>query len=212
MVAPSVQVVEIKVKGTAPTTGSGTKNLVNVFHYRLLSGPGTQQPTVDVGNRFIATVWSVIATALSVTYTGVETDARLIDDANNQDLLCNVPGNGAVAGTRLPMEDIVSILLRSSLRGRNFRGAKRFGPVANADFVNDELTAGAIAGHWGAVGPAIAGTMLVNGLGTYGPVILSKSLSQLEINPTTIICADITGALLNKTIGSMRRRKEKTVR
>ena len=41
---------------------------------------------------------------------------------------------------------------------------------------------------------------------------MSRTLSQLRENPTLIIGAQVSAVLLNKTVGTMLKRKEKTVR
>lgn len=205
-------VLEFLIKGTVATTGSGTKNFFNVFHYRSNTIP-VPDSKVAVLNFFLSAIWSLAGASLSSAYTGVESDVRLLDEATDQYAVGNVPASGAVAGARLPTDVSASVLLRTSLRGKNYRGAKRFGPLASSDVVNDEITAAAITAHWAALIAALSGGMTGGGLsGTYTPIVVSRFKSQLSVDPTTIDGAPITAALLNKTVGTMRRRKEKTVR
>lgn len=201
-------VVELVVRGSVATTGSGSKAFNNVFHYRLSSG--TADVPSAVGAAFNTNVWAVIAARLSSLYTGVQIDCRMLDDAFQQYVTDGTPANGAVTGSRYPTEIAVTYLLRTATRGKSYRGSKHFGPVATSDTLNDELTATA-ATAWAAVTTALKAA-LTPGFGTWKPCVVSRTLSQLRTNPTTIVGDDITDAILNKTLGTMRRRKEKTVR
>lgn len=207
----ATNVVEIVIQGTVPTTGSGTKNIYNVFHYQYSAGGGGPASAQAVGNAFVAAVWAAIAAQLSVAYTGVACLARYLDDATQQFVTCNVPASGALAGARLPTTSTVVFLLRSNTRGKNYRGSKKFGPIQEAQQLNDELTvAGATA--WTTVGTNLPISITAVGGAVYLPCVLSRSLSQLRKNPTQIQTSLVNSALLNKTLGTLRRRKEKTVR
>jgi hypothetical protein len=203
-------VVQIIVQGTVPETGGSTKNIFNVFTY--FQNPNQPGPptAVAVANQFLTQVWPGIAAQLSVAYTGTGTLARYLDITTNPALSGNIPANGAIALPRLPSQQAVVTPFRSSLRGKNYRGSKHFSPIPTASVTGDELTAGAVAA-WQALLPSFIATMTVGGQ-TFSPCVVSRSLSQLAKDPVSIQGAVITQALLNKTIGTMRRRKEKTVR
>jgi len=204
-------VVQIIVQGTVPETGGSTKNVYNVWTYFQnpnLPGPPT---AVAVANQFLAAVWTTIAPLLSVAFTGTATLARYLDAPTNALLPANVPGNGAKVLPRLPSQQAIVTPFRTNLRGKNYRGSKHFSPIDTASVTGDELTAAAVAA-WQAVLPNLTANIVVGGQ-TFSPCIVSRSLSQLgPVGPVVIQGAAITTALLNKTIGTMRRRKEKTVR
>jgi hypothetical protein len=102
-------------------------------------------------------------------------------------------------------------LLRGTQRGKNFRGGKRLCPVATAFALKDELSAAGITAA-ALVNGYIAATLTTANGSTMIPFVLSRNLSQLRVNPTTIVGSDLISVLTNKTLGTMRRRKEKTVR
>jgi hypothetical protein len=203
-------VVEIVVQGTTPETGGTTKNVFNVFHY--VQSPTVANPTgpVAVANAFLSTVWGTIATALSVSWTGSSCLARYLDGATNVFQAAGVPGNGAAALPRLPNDTAVVTPLSTNLRGKNFRGTKHFSPIATAQVTGDELNAAGLV-LWNPVLPLLQGQITAGGQ-TFSPCVVSRSLSQLRQDPVTIIGSIILLARLNKTIGTMRRRKERTVR
>lgn len=203
-------VVEIVVQGAVPETIGTSKNVFNVFHY-------TQNPTVAgpaspvaVANAFLSTVWGTIATALSVNWVGVACLARYLDSTLNLFQPAGVPGSGAAALPRLPNDTAVVTPLSCNVRGRNFRGSKHFSPIATAQVTSDELNGAGLA-LWNPVLPLLLGQITAGGQ-TFSPCVVSRSLSQLRQDPVTIVGAIITLVRLNKTIGTMRRRKEKTVR
>jgi hypothetical protein len=205
----AANVIEFVVKGTLPTTGSGTKNVYNVFHYWNSSGLNNNPLTA--AQTFNSAVQAVFAAQLSVDYTYVTTMSRFLDDATVQYLATNTNGiSGAIALPRLPSETAIVTPFVGVQRGKNFRGSKHFAGIPTASVTKDELNAGAVAA-WATVVSALAAT-INDGGATYQPIVLSRSLSQLRVNPTTLVGSLLSNVLLNKTIGGMRRRKEKTVR
>lgn len=205
----ATNVVEIIVQGTYPSTGSGAKNIFNVFHYRLLSG-AVATATV-VGNYFSVNLWSLIAANLSIDYTGVACTCRYLDDPTNVAVNCTTPASGGIALPRMPGEIAAVTPFRCVQRGRNFRGSKHFGPLATASVLKDELTAAAVTA-WATAVSNMGLFIAVTSGQQYQPVVLSRNLSQLKVLPVSIVVSDIQTCLLNKTVGTMRKRKEKTQR
>jgi hypothetical protein len=204
-------VYEIIIKGHYVATGTTVKNLANVFHYKYNSGGVSPGSASDLLTAFLAGPWAAISAQLTTAYVGDDSLCRRLDDALAQFISGGAPANGARATPRFPGDVAVAYLLRTPSRGKSFKGSKHFGPVAAADVVGDEISGGAVAA-WTAVGVSM-GNVLVGAGGTnYQPVILSRVLSQLRFNPTTLVGDVVNAVLLNKTIGTMRRRKEKTVR
>jgi hypothetical protein len=199
---------EIQILGTAATTGAGNKNILNVFHYRLSAG-NTDGPAAILA-LFLANVWATIAAGLNAAYVGVSSQIRFMDDATVQFSLGATPASGGVTGARLPTNTSVVFPLRAAQRGKIYRGSKHFGPVTEAHVTGDELNSVGLP-FFTPIIPKLS-LVLVGSMGSYTPTVLSRSQSQTAKNATTIISSDVTGALLNKTIGTMRRRKEKTQR
>lgn len=202
-------VFEIITQATSPPSSGGTRNVWNVYHYRLLSGaPDT--PSQILG-QWESTVGSFVYPQLSADYTGVAIIGRFLDDATAQYATIGFPVVGGVALPRLPDPVAIVLPLRCAQRGRSFRGSKHYGPVPTASVVKDELTAGALTA-WGVIAGKLQGTFNSTNGSVYGPIVYSRTLSQPRVNPTTLVGSDVTSVLINKTIGTMRRRKEKTAR
>jgi hypothetical protein len=203
-------VVEIIVEGTVLESGGTTKNIFNVYHY--FQNPTVPSPAtaVAVANAFLTAVWAGVAAQLGTRYTGFQTLCRYLDLTTNPLLQANTPANGAPSTPSLPTQQAIVLPFRSATRGKNFRGSKHYTPVPSGNVTNDELNAGGVTA-WTALLPSHVAQITAGGQ-TFSPCVVSRSLSQLRQDPVTIIGSTIVTALLNKTIGTMRRRKEKTVR
>lgn len=203
------EVYEIQITGLVGLTGGGSKRVANVFHYTHYT-TGTPASKASILSFFLTNVWNQIGPLLSVDYVGESSAIRIMDDPKDQFLAGAAPDSGAVTGDRLPNDMAAVFLLRTAQRGRNFRGSKHFGPIAESATTKDELSTAAVTA-WGAVATALGATMTVSGE-EYRPCVLSKTLSDLVADPSVLQGSLITQALLNKTIGTMRRRREKTIR
>jgi hypothetical protein len=201
-------VVEIVVLGTLNET-AGLKNIDQVYHYRLSSG--SLDTRAAICTAFLSAVHSVILGQLSADYVTVSGKCRLLDDATEQYSTVTSTTPGQIALPRLPGDLSIVLPLRCVERGRSFRGRKHYRGIPTASVLKDELTAGAVTA-WAALVTAVGATFSSANGSVYKPMVLSRILSQLRTNPTTIVGSDVNAVLLNKTIGTFRRSKEKTQR
>lgn len=201
-------VFELKMNGIVAASSGGNKPFSFVFHYRLTS---VAIPTpADVITRFDNVIAPGIVNLLNVDWTGTTYDCRNMEDAFTQYFSATNGQVGATTGDRLPMDMAVAMLYRTTERGRNFRGGKHFGPITEADTLKDELTTGKLT-SWQAVAAALK-VDLASGAWNLRPIVFSPTLSQTRTNPTRLVGAEVSNILVNKTIGTMRRRRERTVR
>lgn len=201
-------VVEIVMQTTLTETG-GSKNCWNVYHYRLASG--SLDSRAAIATAWLSAVQSVIIGQLSADVQDVAALCRLVDDATESysTVAAGVPGS--IALPRLPGDLAIVLPFRCVTRGKSFRGRKHYRGIPTASVTKDELNAGAVTA-WAAVVTALQATVTSANGSTYVPVVMSRTLSQIKTNPTTIIGSDVNAVLLNKTIGTFRRSKEKTAR
>lgn len=207
---PLTNVVEISVQGSVVETGGTTRNIFNIFHYYQNPNQPSPPSAVVVANAFIAGPWAAILALLSIGYVGVQTLSRYLDSSANAFNTANPPGTGAVILPRQPAQQAVVGFFRSAIRGKSFRGSKHFGPLATSQVTGDEIAPASVAA-WQAANTGLVANITAGGQ-TYTPCVVSKTLSQLRTDPTTIYGAALLTGLTNKTIGTMRHRKEKTVR
>lgn len=201
---------EIAAFGTAAAEGGGVKTFVNVYHFQRTSPSGTLvKANVEAG--FNSSITPPTLAALSVDYTQTYNTCRMLDDA--LDLAITVPrtGVGARTGDRLP--DFASACLRlyTATRGRFARGSKHVGPVAESDTLGDTLVSGALT-RFRAIGTYIVSGFTDSDGNVWQSVVVSRlPPAQYKINPCTIRSYQVTSTLLNLTVGTMKRRKVKSL-
>lgn len=207
---------EIVLHGEVTTTSGQVKPVLNVFHFRRLVVGGTPDLTT-LGNNFNASVGDALRACLNARYTLVEILLRLMDDPANAPFSVPINDAGALgdAASAYDLLSAVYYLIHTGFRGRSFKGSKHFSGLDESQITGDELTAAAITATWDQLttnlNSLIAG--IGDGANTWFPCIISQELSSL--GPTDIpgifTGADWSEVLLNSTIGTMRRRKERSV-
>lgn len=212
MAIPANQIIhaEIQFKGIASAGGSNAVRIDNVFHYRRTTTVNAPSKTA-LETAFQAGPVAAILLALNARFTQTANTVRWIDDALDQALPIAESGVGAVAGDPQSTIDAVYVLLRTGIKGKSYRGSKHFGPLSEADAtVGDILNAAAIT-RFGVVIAAMAASLIDSNGNTWVPQVFSRTLSQVDDNPTTVVANDVTSILLNKRIGRMKRREVESV-
>jgi hypothetical protein len=205
-------IAEIAMLGTLAAGGSNAVNVASIFHYRLgvLTAPPTKVALETVFNGATGIVAPFLAAANS-RYTQSQNTVRWIDDALDAPASTARAGVGAIATDGQPSIDSVTMLFRTGIRGKSYRGSKHFPGVNEVDTTDDILTGAGLA-LWQTLQTACAAN-LTDALGNvWVPSVLSRKLSTLATNPTTVVANDVTQVLLNLNVGSMRRRRVSTVR
>lgn len=205
--------VEVVQRGSVLTTGGEVKPSLNVYHFRRKSTGATFDPT-NVVAAIATAIEGTVVNAMNVRYTLTQWECRGMDDPS---LATAIQPSGAVGQVTTDSYDSCSavyFLIRTGYRGRSYKGSKHYTPLSEEDTVNDQL-AGTGLTNWTAVKTMLAG--LITGVtdtdtNVWYPIILSRELSSLDSNPAIFTGADWNEVLLNKTVGTMRRRKQKTVR
>jgi len=204
-----VRVAEIVMKGLIAAGGSNAVPTAFVFHYRRLAT--SVDPSKSALNTiFSSTVAAPIAAALNVDWSGSLHDIRWVNDATDQYASFTATEVGAITGDRLSSFTAAYILLRTGLRGRKYRGAKHFGPMSESDIGDDVYQAGALT-RLNAILAAMLTTLTDSTGNQWKLAILSRKLSSMKDNPTTIITNDVTQGLVRASIGTMRGRSVTSV-
>jgi len=209
MPAPIGTNLEIVAIAHCLTTGGQLKAVVNSYHYSATVAPGAPPPKGNIFTAWNSSIFAGIASKLSVDYVAVQTTIRFIDDASDAPTNCGPQNNGAAAVGHLDLATAVVFYLKTNLRGKEYRGFKHYGPITPLDGSGDELSVAGYA-NWNPLTSNHTNSFS-NGGWTWVPVILSRKLSTLITNPTTVVATPITSARCNKTLGTMRHRREKTV-
>jgi hypothetical protein len=204
-----VRVAEIVLRGQIAAGGSDAVNTAFVFHYRR-NTVSVDPVKTALNTAFNAGPAAKIALALNEGWSASLHDIRWLNDAEDPYVSITATEVGAVTGDRLPSDDAVFLLARTALRGRRFKGGKHLAPFSESDIGDDVINAGAIT-RCTTICTALT-TPLTDSTGNvWNFCIVSRKLSQLKTNPTTVISNDVTQMLVNARIGTMLRRKVRSV-
>lgn len=204
-------VAEIVVPARQAAAGSNDAPSINVFHFRrtTISNPWD---SAAIGARFVATIGAALLAASNVRYTPGSVRVRCVNDAQDPYLDTAFAGVGAIATDSLPSDDAIVVILNSAIRGKSFQGRKHFGSGSEADTTGDILVGAGLA-RWNALAAAVLAGFTIAATGeVWKPCVLSRKLSQIKLNPTTVVTNDVVRAPLDLNIGTMRRRRTRTVR
>lgn len=203
-------VMEAKIDAVAATGGAEAKPCSSVFHYRRTSttNPWSYSAFNTV---FQAGPVAALIAAANVRWTQRTNLLRCVDDAEDPYRVFVQANVGAIATDSYEIRNAVFVLLGLAVRGRGRHGSKHFAPFSEADTTND-LLSGAGLTRWQAVATAMLAPLGPDtSNNTWIPCVVSRSRSQLEFNPTTVVRLDIVTATVNKRPGSMKKRQIKSV-
>lgn len=204
--------IEIRLYGQIAAGGSNTKNTVNVFHYQQsVKGPSISKGNIDA--IFQSTVVVPLAGGLNARWSQQRTNVRFLDDATDLGIDFSHATPGAIVGDSMATHLAVFLLLRTGLRGKNYRGSKHFGPLSESDTTagTDDILNTAAVTRWVNIASALF-TVLVDASGnSWTPFVVSRKLSQLKVNPVSVVGANVVQIAVNKRVGRMKRREVKSV-
>ncbi len=205
----SIFTAEIVSVGSIAAGGSNVIPVENVYHFRR----NNTTPTPDkalLEAAFQTSIMIPVTNALNVAYTQTSNKVRWIDDATDPYFVEPRAVAGQVAGARQQAYDAVALIFQTDYRGKSGQGRKHYSPITESDTVGDVLTAGAITLWTDVLNAILAGITDTNG-NLWAPVVVSRLLSTLDKNPTNVFWNQIQSGVVDKTTGTMRRRKAKTV-
>lgn len=208
----SVTQIEVAAFGIVAAGGSNTRASVATFQYRRTATVLTISKTA-VETAFQAAIMIPLTNALNARYAQTFNTVRFLNDATDFPNQVTRAVAGQIAGESLTTAESLFLLLRTGLRGKSYRGSKKLFPFSETDTTlatADLWNAGALARFATLAAAILAGFTDATG-NVWIPQVVSRKLSQLTVNPTTVIGNDVTSVLVNKRVGTMRKRKVKSV-
>lgn len=204
------QYVEIVSQGSASSIGGGPKNFFNVYQFVRLSALGSVSKA-NIEAAFQTAIITPLLAVLHDSYSQIANTVRFFDDATDAPQSFTETGAGGVSGDRLPDYNAVVVQLRTGLRGKSFRGSKHFGPIPESGTTGDAIASGSVA-NWTTLYNAIVAGFSDSDGNNWVPVIKSnRPPANYTVNPCIVLAQIVSSARLNLTLGTMRRRKVKTV-
>lgn len=214
MPIPANQVthVEIIMHGNSAAGGSNSKIFDFVFQFRRTA---VINPIVKAGvdAAFQAAIAVPIAAAVNARYTQIFNSVRWLNDAQDAPITFAHAIVGGVAGDSQSTASTAFILHRTGLRGGSFKGGKHLGPMSEADCTagTDDIWNAAALARLNPVAAAILAGFVDAQANVWVPAVLSRKLSQLKVNPTTVLANDVAQTAVNKRVGKMKRRMVKSI-
>lgn len=200
---------EVRMRGVSGAAGGGAKNFEFLTHWRRTANI-LPINNAHIGAAFQSAIATVICAALNIRYTESGVDVRFLDDATDAYVTTTASTPGAITGDSLADYASAVIQYKTAYRGKSGRGSGHFGPMSESDVAGDVLVTAGITNMTTIITALAAGFTDADG-NVWVQQVFSRTLSQVKVNPTNVIANDVTSRLLNKTTGTMRRRKVKTV-
>lgn len=208
-----VNIVEIQLRGLIDGGPAGSVRTNFVFNFRR-TATAIDPVKSSINTAFHASISTPIAAALNVDWEARINAIRYPDDALDAPIEFANADVGAITGDRLTSFAAAYLLMRTAIRGRSYRGSKHLGPFSESDVTHatscDIWNAGCIT-RLTTICAAIQAGFTDSTGNIWVPSILSRSKSQLVVNPTTVVANDVTQILPNTRVGSEIRRKVKSL-
>jgi len=208
-----VEHVEVNMKGLITGGGSDAVRTNFVFHFRR-TAVAIDPTKTAINTAFQTAISNVIDDALNVDWSATTNSIRYIDDALDAPVDFANASVGVITGDRLASFCTAFLLMRTSLRGQNYRGSKRLGPFSESDITHadgcDIFNAAAVT-RLEAIATAILNGFTDATTNVWVPCVLSRELSVLASNPTIVQTADVTQVLVNQRVGTDTRRKAASI-
>ncbi len=151
--------------------------------------------------------------ALNVRATMSNLSVRLIEDPTRAAVLTTDTTAGAITGDSMVMDDSSFLLMKTTLRGKSYRGAKHFFPMSESDTTtsSDIWNAGCLT-RLGAIAAAALAGFTDSTPNTWTLCVYSRTLSNPPRQPAALIVTnDVSSILVRKSIGDMKTRRPKSV-
>lgn len=199
----------VEVRAVFAAAGGSAKKVIIKFDYRRIATVNVPSKA-DLAAAFAAGPYAAILTAANVRFGNGVAYIRWLNDAQNPFVPFVLAGAGATVTDSLPSYNAIYMLLSTAVRGRSYMGSKHFPGGSESDTTGDLLSGGGLA-NWQAVQTAILTPITDATPNTWKLCVVSGKLSQIKVNPTFMSSEDVTVVVLDKSLGTMRRRKIATV-
>jgi hypothetical protein len=215
MPIPSNQMITIEVHVHGNCAAGGSNNRLSDFSYFYSrTNPALALPTkTQIDTAFQTAIVVPTAAALNARWLQTRNSIRYLDDVQDAFVDFSHAAVGAIAGDSLTTVEAAFLLLRTGLRGKSYLGKKHLFPMSESDTTSgtdDLFNAGCLARLATIATAMLAGFTDASG-NVWQPVVFARKLSQVKVNPTSVIKNLVTSIPVNKRVGRMRHREVKSV-
>jgi len=209
-----ILLAEVTLQTTFTDAEAGPTPCRNVFHYRrrdFVNPPGKQDIAKQVFNHIWLNLYPCLCSEISLAGISV----RFPNDPDDQDVLFSgtqlqspyTATAGTVDQDPLPPQNAAGFLLRTGLKGKKHRGAKRFSGLGDV-----HVEQGYIGDTLFALLETLRDDMLTvlteAGSGeTWSLCVWNRKDSDMGVIPAATVQNDVTQILINRVIASQDSRK-----
>jgi len=204
--------VEIVLNGQIASGGSGARNTYNVFHFRRTTTTGNISKSA-VDTAFQAAIAVPFNACLNNRWGQLSNNVRCLNDPTDPFLTVAHVNAGGVAGDGLSTILWAYVLMRTNLRGGKYRGAKRMGPLSEADVTagGDDIVNAAGIARFDTFRAALLAGFTDSGGTIWVPSVVSRKGADFRSYPASFIATDVSQILLNKRLGRTKVRETPSV-
>jgi len=213
MAIPQDQILgaEVIVRQVFVDANTNNQDCFNVWHLRRLT-TAVAPNKANLRAAFDAAIVQLQLLGQAEAITATTIGIRWPNDPEDaEDIAAATPLTaGQIALDSLPQQNAATMQLKTALRGKAFRGSKRFAGIPEAHATKGWLNATGAA-LWVAVRDAINDLITDADSNQWRIAVLSRSRSDFDVVPATLVLNDVVTSVLNRTIGSQDSRKPKNV-
>lgn len=206
-------VAQLIMKCTVGAGGSNTKDFYTTFYYRNVS-PGVDATKASLKASFMTQFYAAFLAAVNSSWASAELRVRFMNNRTDPTLAIAMAGTGAITTDALPKHNTVVVNLGGAIRGQQYRSRRFFAPANEVDTTLDVLVAGLT--RWQAVRDACLLPLTDQLSRSWVPTMLimgkkTAPVSNLKVQPCIITTEDITTAVLDIQVSSMKKRRVRVV-
>lgn len=201
---------QVIIRGVLTMSGGGARPHINTFDFKRATDLGAGDVAATLAENFWDIVGANYLAAVADTLTVTSVEAKFLDNPLAIPGAYAVGSPGTVTTDRQPSFDAVVLRKRTDVPKQNFRGSIHVGGVPESFTTSDSLNATGTA-VWDDLRGAFLGIITTGvsaGVNAFAPVVLSRTLSRLDLTPAVFTGAPISSFTYNLKVGSMNRRKK----
>jgi len=204
---------EIIMRGIITGGGAGEVRTNFVFHFRR-TAVAVDPSKGALFTAFNTNIATPIAAALNEDWAATTTSIRYINDPLDAPIEFSSVLVGAITGDRLASFSSAFLLMRTAVRGKNYRGSKHLGPFSETDVTHatgcDVFNAGCVT-RLNTICTAVTIGFADSTTNQWVCQVLSRDKSQLANYPCTVVANDVIQCIPNQRVGTEVRRKAASI-
>lgn len=196
---------EVVIRGTLAAGGGEAQLTLTPLHYRRTNFSSAYSPTEFI-TAFHTAVKTNVKNSVSSAWNWDSTYVRCINSPTEATSIVTVDEAGAIIGDVQPGFVAQVLSKRTALRGRSYQGRLYLPGVPESATLANVVTA-AQGLLLDTLATSLGGSFTTAAGLTYSPQVLSRLLSNMVADPSTIVATDIASVVKRTVLGRLFSRK-----